>query len=231
MAVRQTLRALVLGIMLASMVASSGGVSVLAAATPDVPFVDDLEQLQPVILTNLSHIHTWLAKQPCRYYQFDETYDNLAAEVNGFLVSLAGDISRNNFHEQSWKDESSAIIDQLKKFNDLLTQTQTAIEDNSLPPPAMNCPYSTLQSSGGPPPPPGKPQFQVSIPVSDVSKMITDAQTRRIEGLQADNAERAAFASTILQQKWPQECELNLQGKKLPCVEGPAPSPSPPAHT
>jgi hypothetical protein len=213
-----------------SIVANSAGPA-RAAATPDVPFVDDLTRLQPVILTNLAHIHTWLAQQPCRYYRFDETYDSLSAEVNGFLNSLASDISRNNFHEESWKAQSTAIINELTKFNDLLTQTQSSIEANSLPPPAMNCPYNTLQANpGAAAPPPAKPAFQISIPVSDLGRMINDAQTRRIEGLTADNEQRVQFASQIMQQKWPQECQLSLQGKKLPClnVSG-TPTPGPTA--
>jgi hypothetical protein len=220
MSIRRSTRTLVVSLMLGvSIIANSAGPA-RAGATPDVPFVDDLTSLQPVILTNLAHIHTWLAQQPCRYYRFDETYDSLAAEVNGFLTTLSGDIARNNFHEESWKAQSTAIIDQLKKFNDLLTQTQAAIEANSLPPPAQNCPYNTLQANpGAPAPPPPKPQFQISIPVSDLGKMINDAQSRRIEGQVADDQQRAQFASQIMQQKWPQECQLSLQGKKLPCLE------------
>jgi hypothetical protein len=229
MSIRQSTRTFATALMLGiSIIANSAGPA-RASATPDVPFVDDLTSLQPVILTNLAHIHTWLAQQPCRYYRFDETYDSLAAEVNGFLSTLAGDINRNNFHEESWKAQSTAIIDQLKKFNDLLTQTQSAIEANSLPPPAQNCPYSTLQANSGPPPPPPKPQFQISIPVSDLGKMINDAQSRRIEGQIADDQQRAQFASQIMQQKWPQECQLTLQGKKLPCLEvtsSPTPGPT-----
>jgi hypothetical protein len=235
MTIRRSTRAIVAALLLGvSIIANSSGPA-RAAATPDVPFVDDLTALQPVVLTNLAHIHTWLAQQPCRYYRFDETYDSLAAEVNGFLASLAGDISRNNFHEESWKAQSTAIINQLTKFNDLLTQTQAGIEANSLPPPAQNCPYNTLQANpGAAPAPPAKPAFQISIPVSDLGKMINDAQSRRIEGQIADDQQRAQFASQIIQQKWPQECQLTLQGKKLPCLNvssTPTPGASPgPTH-
>lgn len=230
MTIRRSTRALVVSLLLGvSIIANSSGAA-RAAATPDVPFVDDLAALQPVILTNLAHIHTWLASQPCRYYKFDETYDSLSAEVNGFLVTLAGDISRNNFHEERWKAQSTAIINELTKFNDLLTQTQAGIEANSLPQPAPNCPYNTLQANpGAAPPPPAKPAFQISIPVSDLGKMINDAQTRRIEGQIADDQQRAQFANQIMQQKWPQECQLTLQGKKLPCLNvtsTPTPAPT-----
>jgi len=225
----------------ASLIAGSTAPGRAGGATPDVPFVDDLVQIQPKILTNLAHIHVWLASQPCRYYRFDESYDSLAAEVNGFLASLADDIKRNNFYEAQWKDESSSIIDELKKFNDLLAQTTAAIEDNSLPPAAPNCPYSAFQSSTSSVPPPQKPALQISVPVSpaDWSKMINDAQSRRIEGQINDDQQRAAFAEQIQGDLWPQECQLSLQGKKLPCLKvvpnatpanpNPKPAASPPA--
>jgi hypothetical protein len=148
---------------------------------------------------------------------------------------VAGDISRNNFHEDAWKAQAASITQEINNYNDLLTKTQAAIEQNNLPPPAPNCPYGNLQaghtasaaSAAVPSKPPAGAPIQFSFSTGDLDKWFQDSQNMRVQGQIQDDAQRAAFANQLLQEQWPEECDLSLVGDKLPCVKSSMPAPTP----
>ncbi len=194
-------RSLFIVLALSLFVFQSVGPRAAKAGTADLPFLDDLIQLKPHVVSALRTVHTRV-KDPNALDDFDSSYDDLVDSVNGLLESVAVDVQSNHTHLQSWTAQAGKIIDQANAFNAQIKSLRNARRQPGL----------SARSSGITL---GKGGVAVNIDLLDIVPLKKGLDEMHAAQVAADQKDRDAQAAQIRAEVWPERCALGLD--KMPC--------------
>ena len=184
-----------------SLVFGSVGIRAAKAGTSDLPFLDDLIQLKPHVVSALRTVHSRV-KDPNALEDFDSSYDDLVDSVNGLLESVAVDVQSNHTHLQAWTTQAGKIIDQANAFNAQIKALRNARRQASAP---RRGSTGTL----------GKGGRAVNRDLLDIGPLKKGLDEMHAAQAAADQKDRDAQAAQIRGELWPERCALGLD--KLPC--------------
>ena len=179
----------------------SSGLALANSTSADLPFLDDLIQLKPHIVNALRTVHSHV-KDPNVIDDFDGTYDDMVASVNGLLEVIASDIESDHLHVDSWTKQANAIIVQANSFNASIQ----ALRHGRRQAGAVSRSSSVTL---------GKTGVAVNIDLLDLLPMKKSLDDMRNAQAIADQKERETRAAQIRIEVWPERCALGLD--KLPC--------------
>lgn len=203
-------RSLFIVLALSLFVVGSMGPRAARAGMADLPFLDDLIQLKPHVVSALRTVHTRV-KDPNALDDFDSAYDDLVDSVNGLLESVAVDVQSNHTHLEAWTAQAGKIIDQANAFNVQIKALRNARRQPGLSARSSNITY-------------GKSGVAVNIDLLDIVSLRKGINEMHAAQAAADQKDRDAQADQIRAELWPERCALGLD--KLPCPGAPRPRPS-----
>ncbi len=179
----------------------SVGLRAAKAGTADLPFLDDLIQLKPHVVSALRTVHSRV-KDPNALDDFDSSYDELVDSVNGLLESVAVDVQSNHTHLAAWTAQAGKIIDQAGAFNAQIRALRNARRQ-----PGISARNSGIIL--------GKDGMAVNIDLLDIVPLKKGLDEMHAAQAVADQKDRDAQAAQIRAELWPERCALGLD--KLPC--------------
>jgi hypothetical protein len=194
-------RSLFIVLALSLFVFASVGPRTAQASMADLPFLDNLIQLKPHVVSALRTVHTRV-KDSNALDDFDSAYDDLVDSVNGLLESVAVDVQGNHMHLEAWTTQAGKIIDQANAFNAQIKALRSARRQ-----PSVSARSSSITL--------GKGGVAVNVDLLDIVPLKKSLDDMHAAQAVADQKDRDAQAAQIRAELWPERCALGLD--KLPC--------------
>lgn len=171
------------------------------AATPDVPFLGDIYELQAPTQQVLATAHKRVPDKDV-VQSLDDDYNDLRASVNGLLERIASDVENNSMHQDVWQQRATTVIQEARDFYNHAKNAGRGRRQSGSRPVDIKCPTGIHGCS-----------FEVNY---DFEKMIQDGHTLRIDQLKVDDAQRQAYAARVRAHFWPRLCEIGLEKPACP---------------
>ena len=171
-------------------------ISARSAATPDIPFLGDVYELQPATQQVLETAHKRVADKSV-LDALDNDYDDLRSSVNGLLERIASDVENNTMHQDIWQQHAATVIQEAHDFYNRAKSAGNARRQSGGRPVDIKCPTGLHNCS-----------FEVNY---DFEKLIQDGHTFRLDQLKVDDSERQAYAARVRAHFWPRRCAIGLE--------------------